>query len=66
MKISSSLPASLRSYYHRRRLHRGNGIFAPVLSKEPGQEYGFAPVTFGRSIKFFMLTFHPPMLLLGD
>jgi len=24
---------------HKRRLHRGGGIFAPVLSKVPGQEY---------------------------
>ena len=32
---------------HRRRTHRGNGAFAPVLSKVPGQTYLFAPVLFG-------------------
>ena len=31
---------------HRRRLHRGDGIFAPVAFKLPGQEYVFAPVAF--------------------
>ena len=32
---------------HRRRLHRGSGIFAPVLVKEPRQTTQFAPVLFG-------------------
>ena len=29
----------LDMHAHRRRLHQGGGIFAPVLSKVPGQEY---------------------------
>jgi len=33
---------------HRRRTHRGNGSFAPVLLKVPGQTYPFAPVLFGQ------------------
>jgi len=33
---------------HRRRTHRGNGLFAPVLLKVPGQTYPFAPVLFGQ------------------
>jgi len=33
---------------HRRRTHRGNGSFAPVLLKVPGQTYLYAPVLFGQ------------------
>ena len=32
---------------HRRRTHRGNGSFAPVLLKVPGQTYLYTPVLFG-------------------
>jgi hypothetical protein len=37
---------TLLTLVHRRRLHRGNGASAPVLSIEPGQTYRFAPVLF--------------------
>lgn len=35
-----------RAPEHRRRLHRGYGKFAPVLSKVPGQKQHFALVVF--------------------
>ena len=35
---------------HRRRTHRGNGKFAPVLLVEPGQTYSIAPVLFQSSL----------------
>ena len=36
------------TWNHRRRTHRGNGSFAPVLQKVTGQKYPFAPVLFGQ------------------
>jgi len=36
------------SLNHRCLTHRGNGSFAPVLLKIPGQTYHFAPVLFGQ------------------
>ena len=39
---------SKRTLEHRRRTHRGNGSFAPVLLKVPGQTYLYAPVLFGQ------------------
>lgn len=41
---------------HGRWFHRGNVIFAPVLWEEPGQELGFASVTFALFV--MMLRFY--------